>query len=391
MLALDCGVPFEPSNDDAFFAALPERPAVFLVEPRESSAHPFLSRTANLRKRLERLLGPPDAATKRLNLREIAARVRYRVTGSPFEQALTFYQHARENFPRRYRDMARIRPPALLKVNRRAEYPRCYVTRRIFADSGFYLGPFPSRKAAESFANEFLNLFKIRRCQIKIRRDPAFPGCIYSEMKMCLAPCFAGCTKPEYDSEVARVVDFLTTNGESLENELEQERGVASLAEDFETAAVFHKRLDKLYSLMQGLPKLPRQIEQLTAAILQPAAEAGTVAIYALQSGIFLEPFVLRFGQIASEPRSVEQILRDHLSAAPKADTPSEGVGNQTALRELEDHLALVGRWFYSKPRVGEIFFFGKDWPYRKMIRACSRILAGQQPEKNPSGTTEKH
>src|SRR5260370_28772419 len=45
------------------------------------------------------------------------------------------------------------------------------------------------------------------RCQIKIRRDPTFPGCLYSEMKMCLAPCFAGCTKEEYDvrSEERRV------------------------------------------------------------------------------------------------------------------------------------------------------------------------------------------
>ena len=43
-----------------------------------------------------------------------------------------------------------------------------------------------------------LDLFRIRRCQIKIRRDPDFPGCIYSEMKMCLAPCFAGCTEEEY-------------------------------------------------------------------------------------------------------------------------------------------------------------------------------------------------
>jgi len=34
--------------------------------------------------------------------------------------------------------------------------------------------------------------------------DPAFPGCMYSEMKMCLAPCFKGCTDEAYHVEVSR-------------------------------------------------------------------------------------------------------------------------------------------------------------------------------------------
>jgi len=45
----------------------------------------------------------------------------------------------------------------------------------------------------------------------------------------------------------------------------------------------------------------------------------------------------------------------------------------------LHDHLALLTRWFYSKPREGEILFRDKVWPYRRMLRACSRLLAGPQ------------
>jgi hypothetical protein len=67
-----------------------------------------------------------------------------------------------------------------------------------------------------AFAERVLDLFKVRGCQIKTRRDPEYPGCLYLEMKMCLAPCFAGCPKEEYDAEVARLVQFLDTNGDSL-------------------------------------------------------------------------------------------------------------------------------------------------------------------------------
>ena len=97
----------------------------------------------------------------------------------------------------------------------------------------------------------------MRRCQIKIRRDPEFPGCIYSEMKMCLAPCFAGCTEEEYAWEVARVDDFLLTRGVSLADELSREREQASGDLDFERAAALHRRLEKVGAVRQALPESP--------------------------------------------------------------------------------------------------------------------------------------
>ena len=181
---LDSSADFDPTRDREFFAAIPARPAVFIVEPRGelTGAQPYLLRTANLRQRLARLLGPPEPASKRLNLREFAAGVRYRVVGSPFELSFLHWQHARRLWPSEHRERLRLRPPAVLKVSLANAYPRCYATRRIGAN-GFYFGPFSSRRAADAFASGFLDLFKIRRCQIKIRRDPSFPGCIYSEMK----------------------------------------------------------------------------------------------------------------------------------------------------------------------------------------------------------------
>src|SRR5579859_6011979 len=230
VLELDCGQDFDPARDADFFAALPPRPAVCLIESRAENAEPFLIRTQDLRRRLQRLLGPPDSASKRLNLRELARGIRYRLTGSALEQIFTYYQHAKHLFPNRYRKLTRLRPPAVLKISLRNAYPRCYVTRRISVNdtgapaAGAYYGPFPSRKSALAFSVQALDLFKVRRCQIKIRRDPTFPGCIYSEMKMCLAPCFAGCTKEEYDAEVQRLVQFLDTHGNSLRTAVEADR-----------------------------------------------------------------------------------------------------------------------------------------------------------------------
>jgi excinuclease ABC subunit C len=394
MLALDCGQEFDPGRAEDFFATLPARPAVYLFEPRQPGARPYLRRTADLRRSCERLLGP-EAAGKRLNLRAVAARVRYRLTGSAFEQFWVVYQHARELFPERYRELLRLRRPALVKINLANEYPRCYVARRISADGGFYLGPFPTRRAAESFAQEFLNLFKIRRCQIKIRRDPSYPGCIYSEMKMCLAPCFAGCGKDEYDAEVGRVVSFLDSAGRSLLGELEREREAASEALDFERASAAHKKREKVAGILGGLTESARRVDELDAVILQPAAEPGAVAVFRVAGGLIADPFFLRFAELASQPRSAEEILRDELGAEPER---AAALAPLDRLEERAEHLALLARWLYSRPRRGEIFFCERaaasavsgaaraqtGWPYRRIIRACSRVLAGEPSEPSP-------
>jgi excinuclease ABC subunit C len=406
MLPLDGLVEFDPAKEDAFLAAVPARPGILLIEMRAADAKPHLVRTAALRRAAERLLAAPDAAAKRLNLREVAARIRYRVTGSKFEQSLALYQHARANFPERYRDALRLRTPALLKVNLRNEYPRSYVTRRLAGDGGFYFGPFASRRSADAFAEGFLDLFKIRRCQIKIRRDPEFPGCIYSEMKMCLAPCFAGCTKLEYDAEVATVLETLDTAGAALTAKFEREREAASESLDFERAAALHKRLEKVSGALRGVPEIVRRIEDLDAVILQRSAEEKTVMVFPLRSGFLGQPCVLNFIELSSQPRSVEAILRERLEpksegpafAPPQttADASSPTVGSPTDVRaryglraapaELGEHLALVTRWFYSKPREGEILFRAGGWPYRRILRACSRLLAPPAP---PSASTE--
>jgi len=410
VLELDCGLAFDlASADDDFFPALPAKPAVCLIESRAENAEPFLIRTQDLRRRLQRLLGPADPSSKRLNLRELAGGIRYRLTGSTLEQILTYYQHAKHHFPRRYRKLTRLRPPAVLKVSLRNAYPRCYVTRRIAVDesgaptAGAYYGPFPSRKSALAFSEQALDLFKVRRCQIKIRRDPTFPGCIYSEMKMCLAPCFAGCTKEEYDAEVQRLVQFLDTNGNSLRSAIEDDRERSSADLDFERAALLHKRIEKLDAALRFRPELARRIANLDAVILQRAAEEQSIGVFGIRGGRLAEPFFLRFGEIASQPRSAEHIFKDYLEApaslvgarhavpvltsphavpvfllphpSPPASSTSPLVSPSAAREELGEHLALISRWFYSNPRAGEIFFREKDWPYRKILRACSRLL----------------
>jgi excinuclease ABC subunit C len=388
-MELERQIKFDPTRAEEFFEALPARPAVVLIKPQVAltGARPLLLRTADLRRRMRLLLCEPEANSKRLNLRQYAAEIRFRVTASKFEQTLLHWQQARVLWPTNYRQRLRLYSPAFVKLNLANAYPRAYITRRLGV-SGLYVGPFVTRRAAESLLEPWLDLFRIRRCQIKIRRDPEFPGCIYSEMKMCLAPCFAGCTPAEYGDEVARAAAFLRSAGASLADALSQERETASTQLDFEHAAALHKRLEKVQELRRGLPELARPIEQLHAVILARAAAENAIALFAVRGGKIADPFVLDFGELAGQARSAEQILRELLE--PAAAQPGEANSQQATsgaltIPELEDHLALLARWFYGNPREGEIFFQEPrptGWPYRRILRACRRLLAPPGSEK---------
>lgn len=410
VLTIDETLEFDPGRETDFFAALPSQAGVILIEMTDAAAQAYLAQTVDIRRAAERLLREQEGESKRLTLRHVAARIRYRATGSKFERAVAYYQNARALFPQKYRDRLKLRPPAVLKVNLRNSYARCYVTRRIRGDEGFYFGPFSSRRTADAFNEGILDLVKIRRCQIKIRRDPSFPGCVYSEMKMCMAPCFAGCTKAEYDTDVGALVSGLDTRGSAMLDPMEREREAASEALDFERAAMLHKRVEKIKAALRALPDVARRVDKLDAVILQRGAGEKTVIAFSLIAGILGEPIPLNFADL-SEPKSVEAVLRQALEpnsaeldtkrknmeddkssvnrqqeTAASGETANDGqslreiYGLRAAPADLSEHLWLVARWFYSKPREGEILFREKDWPYRRVLRACARLLAPPVP-----------
>src|SRR5262245_50045091 len=239
---------FAPEQDAEIFAAMPAAPAVFQLRGESTQSEPYVSKTANLRRRVIRLLGPPEGKTRKLNLRDRVLTIEYQTTGSDFESGFLLYQLLRSTFSKTYAQRLRLRFAPLVKLHLENEYPRASITTRLarFGGSSIYYGPFPSRAAAEKFLNDSLDFFKMRRCIEDLHPDPSFPGCIYSEMKMCLAPCFKGCTDDEYRVEVGRVQQFLDSAGHTLVREIEQARDDASANLAFEDASAHHARLDKV-------------------------------------------------------------------------------------------------------------------------------------------------
>jgi excinuclease UvrABC nuclease subunit len=376
-------IEFRPEADAEVFSAVAAAPAVFLLRGEDINSEPYVSKTANLRRRLQRLLSVPEERTKRLNLRGRVRSIEYTLTGSDFESAFVLYQAVRAAFPKTYSNRLRLRFAPLVKLHLENEFPRASITTRLGRISGkliagknAYYGPFASRMAAEKFMNDALDFFKMRRCVEDLNPDPQFPGCVYSEMKMCLAPCFRGCTDDEYRAEVVRVEDFLDSRGESLRRQTTAERDEASAKMKFETAAAIHARLDKLAPVLQQLPEFVRRIDQLHAVIVQKSRQPESVALFRVGGGVLAGPLEFPISDTEhTKSQSMEARIQSALAAFPAAKPYS-------AIERME-HLAILKRWCYRGTRAGEIFFADAkgELPMRRLVRGIGRVYKGEAPE----------
>ena len=379
---------FVAEQDAEVFGRAPAAPAVFALQGE--SGEPYISKTANLRRRLMRLLGEPDAS-RRLNLRARVRRIEWTATGSDFESGLLLYAALRREFPRSYAARLHWRPAPLIRLILENDYPRAMVTARIATLRGrsLYYGPFATRPLAEKFLNDSLDFFKLRRCTDDLRPDPAFPGCMYSEMKMCLAPCFRGCTDAEYREEAERVRQWFDSQGRSLVRELAAERERASAALEFEQAAAAHLRWEKANAAAGQLDEIVRRLDQLNGVVVQPSARADHVALYRLEAGRLCgpAPFPLEHqsAEHTTKPRSMESRVNEALAVLPALPA-------STALETLE-HLAYLKRWYYRSAKVGELFLADArgELPLRRVVRGIGRVFRGEPPAGEPGETAHDY
>ncbi len=366
MTAID--VPADLAGLDDAIAQVPNNPAVFLLWPREGE--PYLAKTTLLRRRLLRLLKEREKPSRLLNLRHTVRRIEYQLTGSAFESAIRMYELAREHFPKTYLDLLKLRMPAYVKLVLSNQFPRSQLTTHLGRSAALYCGPFRSRASAEKFESQFLDLFQMRRCQEDLTPSPDHPGCIYGEMGMCLRPCQQVVGRDEYMHETERVAEFLKTGGHSLLDKIEAARDRLSEEMQFEDAARQHKRLEKVKEVLKLRDDLARDIDQLHGIAVTPSVDAQAVELWMVREGHWQGSQRLSFEIDEGKPVSLDRKLRDVFAALPV---------RRLAMRERQEYLALLARWFYSSWRDGEwleVESFDNP-PYRKLVHAISRVARG--------------
>jgi excinuclease ABC subunit C len=412
-------VEFSPESSAEVLRLLPAGAGVLCLRGARAGDEPYLTRTADLRRRAMRLLAAPEVTeggqpvlSKRLNLRGRVTRVEWTAVGSEFEALLVLYHAAAEAFGyAEARRRLRLHTPFFVRFTAEQAHPRVYATNRLSKRGlGEMYGPFPSRAAAERYGDAVLDLFKLRRCHEDLEPYPEHPGCVYQEMKKCLAPCNQACTAEEYAGESAAVKEFLATRGESMLGSIAAERERASEEMDFERAAALHQQWTKVKGAVGLADVLVRPVPRLRAVIVQASAtkdERLEAAVFLLEGGCLEGPGRMSTlgvravkeqtsvgSSLFAQPLMLQAVpLEETAGVAVAADSPEERagrvlgalearVGVENDLAMVSDHLSLLRRWYYrpEKQRVGEIFFPNEDgsWPVRRILRGAARMVLGE-------------
>jgi excinuclease UvrABC nuclease subunit len=411
-------IPFDPADAKAALAQLAQRAAVFALYGAEAHAEPYIGRTPNLRGRLERLFEPSPKHPRRLQLAGLVRRIEWKLTGSDFESLLLQFDLLQKIYGPKSLERMHLGPPSFVRYLGSNLYPRITVTNRPSQrEAAWAYGPFVSRAAAERFSEEALKLFLLRRCTDDLNPDPSFPGCVYSEMKMCLAPCYKGCSDERYADESTAVERFLATRGESKLVTLRTERDEASANLEFESAAALHAQVQKVETVRALAPELVRPLSQLRAVILQASPEPDEVAVFRFENGSLRGPGAFSTvgmriqneqsgsSSLFAQPMAVEPIpedetgnreqgteIRDQATGPRKVARGMLEARMEEALASLaaptdspsptirQGHLALLKRWYYrpEAKRSGEIFFPDSEgiWPIRALLRGVGRVAA---------------
>jgi excinuclease ABC subunit C len=280
---------------------------------------------------------------------------------------VVLYEQARRHVPERYLELLKLRMPPYVKIVLGNEFPRSHITTHLTRTAGLYFGPFRSRASAEKFEAQFLDLFQMRRCQEDLVPSPDHPGCIYGEMAMCLRPCQGLVGAAEYGNEVVRVVDFLRTDGRSLLDAIGHSRDRLSEEMMFEEAARQHKRFERVQEVLKFRDELVRDADRLNGVAITRSLAPSAVEMWFVRDGNWQEP--QRFGFEVQEGKTVslDRKLRETFAAVSP---------RKLTVRERQEYLALLARWYYSTWREGEWIGFDSygEIPYRKLVHAVSRV-----------------
>ena len=169
-------------------------------------------------------------------------------------------------------------------------------------------GPFHGARRMNDAVEALNKVFQLRDCSQKqtfrfAEQLPLFdpehrPGCLRLELGTCLGPCAAGCTRTEYDAQVAAAESFLDGFNDEPVGIIEQQMQQAAANQQYELAARARNTLKTL-----------RYVQRKLAMLAQARRDYSFVYAASGYDGCSIW-YLIRHGEIAATapaPRNREQ------------------------------------------------------------------------------------
>ena len=228
--------------------------------------------------------------------------------------------------------------------------PKFMVVRGAGNDEhGTYYGPFHGAWQLEEALRELNDVLGLRDCRLDMQMHFAdqtemplapgrTPGCIRYEIGKCLGPCIAATTQGQYGARVTLAREFLEGAHEVPIESLRTAMQESSERLEFERAAQFRDKIERLESLREQFARLRFAVESLSFVYTVPGFGGDRV-------------YVIRRGRVRAELRA-PQSGTDKQALAVRASeifAPPDHAHATVPAHEV-DELLLLSSWFRKFP-----------------------------------------
>ena len=217
-------------------------------------------------------------------------------------------------------------------------------------DADVYYGPFVGAQRVGEAVRELNDAMMLRDCrtdlkmffsdQTELFQLARTPGCIRHEISKCLGPCVGGCTATQYEERVALAKAFLDGSNDGPLEMLRREMERLSGGMEFERAAVYRDKLERLEALRAQFGRLRFAVENLSFVYTVPGHD-GEDRVYLIRRGVVRAE--LGKPRCTRDRRGMEQLVEDIFSqqVRPAAQVPTHEI----------DELLLLSSWFRRFPK----------------------------------------
>jgi excinuclease ABC subunit C len=340
-----------------FVRTLPKKPGVYRMIAADGEVL-YVGKARSLRNRVTAYTQPNRLETRLMRMVQATRSMEFVVTDSEAE-ALLLENNLIKRFRPRFNVLLRDdKSFPYIVIRRDTQWPQLAKHRGTRQAGNEYFGPFASATAVNRTLYALQRAFPLRSCSDGVFSTRTRP-CLQYQIKRCTAPCVARIEKPEYDTIVNEVRDFLGGKNREVQQALSQRMDKASTELHFEEAAVLRDRIRAL-----------AHIQSHQSISLDSIDEADIFATHAEGGQVCVQVFFLRAGQ----------------NLGNRAYFPSHA----KELSEAEVLAAFIGQ-FYEARQAPKLILTSHEVPEAELLESALGITAGHKVEiRNPKRGDQK-
>ncbi|WP_031484294.1 excinuclease ABC subunit UvrC [Maridesulfovibrio frigidus] len=264
----------------------PTSPGVYLMKD-STGLIIYVGKARILRKRLSSYFRSIDKHTPKTKvLVSKIASIDTLVTATEKEALLLEASLIKKHRPRYNVVLRDDKQYVLFRLDKRAEYPRLRMTRKVVRDGSVYFGPYTSSFFARETWKILGKVFPLRKCSDSAFRNRTRP-CLYHDIGQCLGPCVNFVPREQYMALVKKVEMLLSGKAADLISDLRHEMEEAAAELAYEQAA---KIRDQITAISKTIEK--------QAVVLDDRSDIDVIALAESSRGVGLGLLFVRKGRL---------------------------------------------------------------------------------------------